>query len=271
MEARAHPLHEAATPRRRPGPGGKNRRQPTRPLAAQPQPRARHCSAKRLLRRARRRNIGAQKCCLIRRTAVYGPVRTVVWEGRSREALPYPDYLRCFIRATRCPIRYALVALLLSSVLCPLSSVSAQTPQEVQKIAEQAIRRLDLQTTLPREPEMPSFSIPLPAEALWLVIAVAVGVVIYAFRDMLPIWRLGQGGAWTADEMLPGDVTARTPAAVLGAADEVAAVCRFVEAMHVLLLQVLSDIRRRLAVQFADSLTSRELLRSPRLSEAGRG
>jgi hypothetical protein len=24
-------------------------------------------------------------------TAVYGPVRTVVWEGRSREASPYPD------------------------------------------------------------------------------------------------------------------------------------------------------------------------------------
>ena len=27
----------------------------------------------------------------LRRTAVYGPVRTVVWEGRSREAPPYPD------------------------------------------------------------------------------------------------------------------------------------------------------------------------------------
>jgi hypothetical protein len=27
----------------------------------------------------------------IRRTAVYGPVCTVVWEGRSREAPPYPD------------------------------------------------------------------------------------------------------------------------------------------------------------------------------------
>src|SRR5271169_1146719 len=25
------------------------------------------------------------------RTAVYGPVRTVVWEGRSRKASPYPD------------------------------------------------------------------------------------------------------------------------------------------------------------------------------------
>ena len=30
----------------------------------------------------------------IRRTAVYGPVRTVVWEGRGREAPPYPDRWR---------------------------------------------------------------------------------------------------------------------------------------------------------------------------------
>jgi len=28
---------------------------------------------------------------LIRRTAVYGPVRTVVWEGWGRKASPYPD------------------------------------------------------------------------------------------------------------------------------------------------------------------------------------
>jgi hypothetical protein len=25
---------------------------------------------------------------------VYGPVRTVVWEGQGREALPYPDHGR---------------------------------------------------------------------------------------------------------------------------------------------------------------------------------
>src|SRR5674476_1082423 len=29
---------------------------------------------------------------LIQRTAVYGPVCTVVWEGRSRKAPPYPDW-----------------------------------------------------------------------------------------------------------------------------------------------------------------------------------
>ena len=45
----------------------------------------------------------------------------------------------------------------------------------------------------------------------------------------------------------------RTPEVVLGAADELAAQGRFVEAMHVLLLQALADIRRRLDEEFADS------------------
>ncbi len=44
---------------------------------------------------------------------------------------------------------------------------------------------------------------------------------------------------------------------------------RYVEAMHVLLLQALADMRRRLDEQFADSLTSREILRHTRLSAAG--
>ena len=29
---------------------------------------------------------------LTNRTAVYGPVRTVVWEGSGRKAAPYPDF-----------------------------------------------------------------------------------------------------------------------------------------------------------------------------------
>jgi ribose 1,5-bisphosphokinase PhnN len=40
--------------------------------------------------------------------------------------------------------------------------------------------------------------------------------------------------------------------------------------MHALLLQSLSDVRRRLDEQFADSLTSREILRSTRLPSQGR-
>jgi len=34
----------------------------------------------------------SKRVSLTSRTAVYGPVRTVVWEGRSREAPPYPDH-----------------------------------------------------------------------------------------------------------------------------------------------------------------------------------
>ena len=42
------------------------------------------------------------------RTAVYGPVRTVVWEGRSREAPPYPDQSVSALR--RIPHRQTLAA-----------------------------------------------------------------------------------------------------------------------------------------------------------------
>src|SRR5215217_1878247 len=90
MEARTRSFCRAATPRRRPGPGGANRRQPTWPLAAREQPRAHHCLADRLLQLTRpppRRRTAAG---LIRRTAGYGPVCPVVWEGRSREAPPIP-------------------------------------------------------------------------------------------------------------------------------------------------------------------------------------
>jgi hypothetical protein len=163
-------------------------------------------------------------------------------------------------------IRYSLLALLL---LC--LPVAAQTPQDVQKTAEQVIRKLDLQTTLPRDPERPRFNFQMPAEVLWLVVAVALGVLIYAFRDYIPIWQWGRGGAWTPEESAAAGGEARTPAVVLGAADDLAAEGRFVEAMHVLLLQSLADIRAGLDEQFADSLTSREILRSStRLSEAGR-
>jgi hypothetical protein len=38
---------------------------------------------------------------------VYGPVRTVVWEGRSREAPPYPDRSD-FVRWPKCEVRTPL-------------------------------------------------------------------------------------------------------------------------------------------------------------------
>src|SRR6185312_7899449 len=90
MEVWTRSLRRAATPRRRPGPGSANCWRPTWPLAAREQPRTDHCSAKQLLCLARLGFRRGSAAGIIRRTAVYGPVRTVVWEGRSRETPPYP-------------------------------------------------------------------------------------------------------------------------------------------------------------------------------------
>src|SRR6516165_3661048 len=51
----------------------------------------RHCSTHSLLAVPWPGSRRGAAVCLIRRTAGYGPVRPVVWEGRSRETPPYPD------------------------------------------------------------------------------------------------------------------------------------------------------------------------------------
>ena len=145
----------------------------------------------------------------------------------------------------------------------------AQPPQDIQKVADQLIRRLDLQTVLPIAPEPRSFTLKLPSELLWLVVAVAIGVLLYALRDLLPIRREISGAAWGNESAATGGAASSTPAAALGAADDLAAEGRFAEAMHVLLLRSLADIRHSLGEEFADSLTSREILRSARLPDAG--
>src|ERR1700704_1523109 len=90
METRAYPLCRTATLRRRPGPGGANRRQPTWPLAAQQQSRAHLCPTKCLLHLARLCSPRGSQATLIYRTAVYGPVCTVVWEGEAARPPPIP-------------------------------------------------------------------------------------------------------------------------------------------------------------------------------------
>ncbi len=71
--------------------GGRYRRQCARTLAPGPiqgpLTRVKQC----LLSIARSSCIGQGALAIAARTAVYGPVCTVVWEGRSRKAPPYPD------------------------------------------------------------------------------------------------------------------------------------------------------------------------------------
>lgn len=148
------------------------------------------------------------------------------------------------------------------------SRAAAQQQPDAQTLAEQAIHRLDLQTELRREDEpQQSARLNLPPETVWIAVIVGVIILAYAFRDLIPVLRAGRGGAWDEDEAASLVAGPRPAQIVLEAADDLAAQGRFVDAMHVLLLQALADIRRRLDEEFADSLTSREILRSRQLSE----
>src|SRR5262249_36225256 len=68
------------------------------------------------------------------------------------------------------------------------------------RAARDSIRDLGLQDQLP--PDLPdpslSWNIPIPPELVWVVLAVGLLLVLYAFRDMLPIWRLWSGRGWEA-------------------------------------------------------------------------
>ena len=137
-------------------------------------------------------------------------------------------------------------------------------------VAEGAVKSLDLQTDLPREPAEPGWHFQLPAEVFWIVLILGLAALLYAFWDELPIWRLGGRRSWS-DGAEEGDgLEASAPEAVAAAADDLARQGRFGDAMHALLLQSLADVRRRLDEQFADSLTSREILRSTKLPSEGR-
>src|SRR5215831_4620932 len=104
VEVRTRSLCRVATPRCRPGSGGTDRRQPTWPLATRKQPRAHHRAANDLSQITRPSFHRRTAACLIRRTAGYGPVCPVVWEGRSRKTSPYPD-LKTLAFSPKCNLR----------------------------------------------------------------------------------------------------------------------------------------------------------------------
>jgi hypothetical protein len=146
----------------------------------------------------------------------------------------------------------------------------AQSHDAVEKATKDTLRQLDLQLELPRGVEPFRVNLRLPQEVVWVALVCAAALILYSFRDLIPLWHRQATDAWdTEAEASGGALLEQTPQA-LQAADELGREGRFVEAMHMLLIQSLADIRRYLGEQFADSLTSREILRGVRLPVAGR-
>lgn len=105
---------------------------------------------------------------------------------------------------------------------------------------------------------------------LWGGVIFGAVVIVMAMHDALPGWdRSRRLESEARDESL--GPSGRDPmAAARLEADDLARAGRYAEAMHMLLLRSLAELRDKLKVTFADSLTSREILRRAPLGEFGR-
>jgi hypothetical protein len=141
-------------------------------------------------------------------------------------------------------------------------------------------RSLGLQTDLPsdgsatpaRSPRVLNLSLPTQAARIILVIATIsiIAAVASSLGDNL--WSFSRSRRIETDARgrdEPLVAAARMEVAQLQA-DELAQSGNFAEAMHVLLLQSLAELRRKLDVSFASSMTSREILGHVAISREGR-
>jgi hypothetical protein len=152
----------------------------------------------------------------------------------------------------------------------------SRTAGEIEKAAAEAVAELGLQVELPGEPNASTYGweINLPnigfsTLALWLALAAAAAYLLYLFRDYLPMIGFGRSSEWTHGGSVE-DGLASSPAQTSTSADDLAGQGRYVEAMHLLLFRAFAELRERLGVNFADSLTSREILRRANLPETGK-
>ncbi|HLG88285.1 MAG TPA: DUF4129 domain-containing protein [Alphaproteobacteria bacterium] len=153
----------------------------------------------------------------------------------------------------------------------PALGESAASHPDPDKLAADVVRALDLQRDLIRDRSQDSrFKLDLPNEALWLAALLSLALLLYAFRDMIPVWGRRRADDWlSAGAGAGAGQNSRTAEQKAEEADALARDGRFAEAMHALLLQSVMEIRSRLDARIADSLTSREILRRVRLTAEG--
>ena len=162
--------------------------------------------------------------------------------------------------------------------LPPLAAQAAPAlaPRDPKSIADRFLTDEWMQTGIPHRIEEAKqaswFHVPAELANLILWGGVIVGAVLiaYALRDALP--------GWDRSRKLEADAEAATFAKAEqkldGAkreADELAGEGRYGEAMHLLLLRAVAELRDKLKLTIADSLTAREIERRAPLEASGKG
>ncbi len=172
--------------------------------------------------------------------------------------------------------RAAVWATALCFLVFASPSAAARSAQEIEAAAARTIKLHGIQTDLPKEAaETGGWTLSLPdidivTLILWCAIAFGVVFVLYPLRDQVIFGRMRRPEDW--DGQTPGANGKHQESQLVFAAaqaDEFAAQGRYREAIHLLLLHALNEMRQRLKAQFADSLTSREIVRSAKLPDMG--
>lgn len=161
-----------------------------------------------------------------------------------------------------------------------------QLAQDISQQYQKAERSQHLQTDLPLEiktaeakkvSERKPFIMPAAVAKLLLIIAVGTIVIVLVLALRKNLWgddqskKLGHKGQNEDDAAsMPNEAAALRMDKAGLTADDLAAQGQYTEAMHLLLLQSVNELRRRLSVSIADSLTSREILQRIGLSPEGK-
>lgn len=158
-----------------------------------------------------------------------------------------------------------------------LISSAGAAAGDAQAFVERAIRRLGVQADMPgplaSEPVwLDWLSLGLTSDTLklllWGTVLLGVFVTAWSLRDSLPAFSRSRRIVAPDGFVHGSDPSARMDEARLEA-DDLAEQGQYGEAMHVLLLNSLAEIRLRLGTSFAASLTSREILRRVSLPQTG--
>jgi uncharacterized protein DUF4129 len=174
------------------------------------------------------------------------------------------DHVRQWCAQLKCALAAVLIA------LCGVVPLAAQTPADIARATRDLAGSLDLQTEFPSaKPEATEWpdsvdpdylSVDIARILLWIAVIAGAGVLAYFIHDVLPAFGLARRPRWNDAAEGAGGAGRGVDDAARVAADDLAAQGRFVEAMHVLLLLGLDEMRLRLDFRFADSLTSREIV-----------
>lgn len=114
-------------------------------------------------------------------------------------------------------------------------------------------------------PQPPSITADSANTMLWIAMAVFVLVLAMTIAENLRLDRRSERRKASREDETERDAVKERMAVARNDADAMAGDDNYADAMHILLLQSLNEMRRRLRISFAVSLTSREILQRTRL------